>query len=173
MEELIKKLVTDSDYLKKAIYTRPHKVLGLINLSSARGIIPAEGRLAKWGVRVSKMSTLAVDNSRFPINKKFTSSFMSFDVRDKSLSGGVNTSGDFEIKSMKDNPNIDNKKFGTNFGKNIKLEEEFKYIIYLKKELEEKDDFYVYEAQLFYKESQNRAGKEVGTGKLKILKEEK
>lgn len=173
MEELVKRLVTDSEYLNAAILKRPNWVLGLLKLSRDKGIIPTEGRLAKWGISVSGRSKNAIDKKRFPVNRKFISNFMSFDIKDKSLSSGINLSSDFEIKSMQDNANVNNKKFGTNFGKNIKLEEEFKYVIYLKKELEEKDDFYVYEVQVFFKESQNKAGKEVGTGRLKILKEEK
>lgn len=170
MLELLNKLVTNSKFLNNAIVSKPNKVLELLGLARKKGILPAEGRLSKWGIYTTNRANKSIMLNKFKINSDFSVNFESYKILDKKNSPNIKTGTVFKVKSLKPKENDKYHKLGTNFNKEIKLEENFKYSIYLIKELEEHDNFYVYQVELFYKSVKNEAGVKIGTGKLQILK---
>ena len=171
MKELLEKLVTNSDYLNSAIVSKPNHFLELIGVSRKRGILPAKGRLADWGLAAELRAKSGSMVKKFPINKVFDATFETYKISDKDNAPKLKSEYKFKMKALKPLEDKGYHRFGSNLMDNMKTEEAFQYNIYLVRELEERDDFYIYDAQLYKKVKENSARVEVATGKLKIFKD--
>ena len=169
-KDLMKRLVTNNEYLRNAISSRPNHVLELLRLSRKKGLIPISKRMDDWEAYARQEAVKGVDSSRFGVNEVVDTKFSNFEFTNKNYEGKVNIDSKFKSKSVKSRENEKYTRFLTNFKNDIKLEDNYEYVIYLLKEVEDKDDFYVYNANLLHKTAKNVSGEEVGTGKLYIKK---
>lgn len=169
-KDLMKRLVTDNEYLRNAISSRPNHLLELLRISRKKGLVPISKRMEKWEAYAREEATKSVDASRFGVNETIDTKFNTFEFTNNNYKGKVNLDSKFKSKSVKPREGEKYFRFLTNFKNEIKLEDNYEYVIYLLKEIEDRDDFYIYEVELLHKTAKNVSGDKVGNGKMYIKK---
>lgn len=176
LDGLIQKYLEGHNTLQSAIYKRPNKWLEALGLAKKRGIVPAEGRLAKWGQYVTKEAKKGKVLKDLPPGKKVTCEFTQLnpssgkimvDKKEVNLSSFVKIKEGEKFMSKVKPPRPEDEYviLGSNLESDLKLEEEFKYRIYILAELEKRDNYNIYEVEVYYK---TKKYNEVAKGKLQI-----
>jgi hypothetical protein len=175
LDAKVKEYMAGAQNLRDAIYKRPNRWLELLGIAKKRGIVPAEGRLAKWGQYVNQEARKSKLSRDFPSGKELKSEFTDINLSNNEVSKKFKIKeGDTFLSKVK--PPKSGDKYvtlGTNLEDDLKLEEIFNYRIYILRELEKRDDFGIYEVEVLYKESTNKPGTEVAKGRLKVFMDNK
>jgi len=165
LKELIDKYFTDDKILKNTLISKPNKFLELIRVSRKKGIIPAQSRLAEWGLYASNQARDIINNKRFKINETHNSKLISYNkVIDDAPT--ITENEVFKVKVLKKQINNDDFRLGTNFEKKIGKGEYLKFYIYLTEILNETKTSYLYQYQLYSKDIK----KIIAKGRIEIEK---
>jgi hypothetical protein len=175
MDAKVKEYMAGAQNLKDAIYKRPNRWLELIGAAKKRGIVPAEGLLARLGTYISREAVKSKLDRDFIPGKELKSEFIDLKLSNNDISDKVKIKeGDKFSSKVKPKRGVDKyTTLGTNLESDLKLEEKFNYRIYILRELEKRDDFGVYDVEVLDKTNSNKPGIEVAKGRLKVYMDNK
>jgi hypothetical protein len=170
IKQIIDDLTLNNPNMRNAIWKRPNWLLGALGLAKDKGIVPAKKTL---GSLYSDVRDKVEDFERFKPNSVGTGSFIKLEPEpgSENLLNKIDINENFKLKVRKRGDADKYPALLTRFEKFMDKSESFSknyFIVYLKKELEELDDSYIYRVDIGYK---GREGtKKVGEGKLRLKK---
>lgn len=170
IEAQYKKFMEDDKILRNALWRKPNAFLEFIGVAKERGIIPADEKLAGWFEEAEKNKKLLKD---FKTGEQKMVEFTQFRVtNDKVKSIPMKEGRRYYTIVKKRGPGDIYPNLATNF-EDRRTTGAFKYRIDIKKELEDNDNFKIYEVVLKERPENGKKFQEIGQGKIKIVKSNK
>lgn len=170
IEAQFKEFMKDDKILRNALWRKPNAFLEFIGVAKERGIIPADEKLGGWLKSAERNSKLLKD---FKTGEQKMIEFTQFRVTNDEVKNIPMKEGRKYYTIIKKRgsgdiyPNL-----ATNF-KDKRSSGAFKYRIDILKELQDNDNFKIYEVILKGKPDKGKKLVDIGEGKIKIIKSNK
>lgn len=170
IEAQFKEFMKDDKILRNALWRKPNAFLEFIGVAKERGIIPADEKLTGWFKSAEKNAKLLKD---FKTGEQKMIEFTQFRVTDSNTKDIPMKEGRrYYTIVKKRGPGDIYPNLATNF-QDKRTSGAFKYRIDILKELQDNDNFKIYEVILKGKPDKGKKLVDIGEGKIKIIKSNK